>query len=182
VLSPAVVNEPATARPDLRRHHWPKTTTVLAGVTVSTACALSVACGYMVWAHHQVEQEQQRKAEFAAAASNAAVTLMSIDADKAEDDVRRIIANSAGQFRDEFQSAAGDFVKAAEASKTVTKASVGAVAVESMTADSAVVLVTAATTVNNAAGADQKPRTWRLSVDLVRDGGQMKMSKVEFVP
>ena len=51
-----------------------------------------------------------------------------------------------------------------------------------MTKDSAVVLVTAATTISNSAGANQQPRTWRLSVDVVDDGGQIKMSKVDFVP
>jgi Mce-associated membrane protein len=51
-----------------------------------------------------------------------------------------------------------------------------------MTDDSAVVLVSATSRVTNAAGAKQEPRAWRLSVDLQRDGGQIKMAKVEFVP
>jgi Mce-associated membrane protein len=59
---------------------------------------------------------------------------------------------------------------------------VNSVAVESMSDDSAVVLVAASSRVTNSAGANQEPRSWRLSVDLQRDGGQIKMSKVEFVP
>jgi Mce-associated membrane protein len=51
-----------------------------------------------------------------------------------------------------------------------------------MTNDTAVVLVSATSRVTNAAGAKQEPRTWRLSVNLQRDGGQIKMAKVEFVP
>ena len=54
--------------------------------------------------------------------------------------------------------------------------------VESMTDDSAVVLVSATSRVTNSAGAKQEPRSWRLSVNLERIGDQIKMSKVEFVP
>ena len=51
-----------------------------------------------------------------------------------------------------------------------------------MTDTSAVALVAASSRVTNSSGANQEPRTWRLSVNLERDGGQIKMSKVEFVP
>ncbi len=53
---------------------------------------------------------------------------------------------------------------------------------QSMDADSAVVLVGTATTVSNSAGANQQPRNWRLSLTMVKDEDQIKMSKVEFVP
>ena len=51
-----------------------------------------------------------------------------------------------------------------------------------MTDDTAIVLVAASSRVTNSAGAKQEPRSWRLRVDLQRDGDQIKMSKVEFVP
>ena len=67
-------------------------------------------------------------------------------------------------------------------SKVVTKADVKATAVQSMTDDSAVVLVAASSEVKNAASDKQPPRGWRLSVTVEREDGQPKMSKVEFVP
>ena len=67
-------------------------------------------------------------------------------------------------------------------SKVVTRADVKATAVQSMTDDSAVVLVAAASEVSNSASNKQPPRGWRLSVTLQQDNGQPKMSKVEFVP
>jgi Mce-associated membrane protein len=165
-----------------RHWHRPRLATVLVSIALMTTCALLAASGYLVWQHQQFDQTQQRRAEFATAAGQAVVTLMSIDSGKAQEDVQRIIDNSTGQFRDDFQGSATEFVEVAKESKAVTKASVKATAVEWMTEDSAVVLVTAATTITNSAGADQQPRTWRLSVDVVRDGGQIKMSKVDFVP
>jgi Mce-associated membrane protein len=132
--------------------------------------------------HRHQAAEQQRRAEYAAAGRQSVVTLMSLDFNKAKDDVQRIIDNSTGQFRDDFKNQADDFVNVAQQSKVITEVTVNATAVESMTNDSAVVLVSATSRVTNAAGAKQEPRTWRLSVSLQPDGGQIKMSKVEFVP
>lgn len=174
--------EVAPVTRERRRWRWPARGTVLAVIAVTTTCALLVVSGFLLWQHQQSDREQQRRAEFAAAAEQAVVTLMSIDSSRAQEDVQRIIDNSTGQFRDDFKNSATDFVDVAKESKAVTKASALAAAVQSMTKDSAVVLVTANTTISNSAGADKQPRTWRLSVDVVRDGGQIKMSKVDFVP
>ena len=153
-----------------------------AAVAIAGTCALITLSVLMVIDHRHQAAEQQRRAEFAAAARQSVVTLMSLDFNKAKDDVQRIIDNSTGQFRDDFKNQMDDFIKVAQDSKVVTEVTVNAAAVESMTNDSADVLVSAASRVTNAAGAKQEPRSWRLSVHLERDGGQLKMSKVEFVP
>ncbi|MGV0848851.1 hypothetical protein [Mycolicibacterium phlei] len=140
------------------------------------------ASGYMVWEHRQAEKQRQLTAEFAAAARQSVVTLMSLDFNKAQEDVQRIIDNSTGQFRQDFEAQAEDFAKVAQESKVVTEVTVNVAAVKSMTDTTATALVSATSRVTNAAGANQEPRSWRLAVDLVREGDQIKMSKVEFVP
>jgi len=155
---------------------------VIAGaLTILVIAALLAACGYMYWSHRQVLAEQQRRAEFEAAARQGVVTLMSLDYTRAKEDVQRIIDNATGQFKDDFKNQADDFIKVAQDSKVITEVTVNATGVESMTDNSAVVLVSASSRVTNAAGAKQEPRTWRLSVDLERVGDQIKMSNVEFV-
>lgn len=151
-------------------------------LAVVASIALLATSGYISWFQHIAERDDQRRAEFAAAASRAVITLMSIDSANAAGNVEQILAESTGQFRDDFHSAADDFVKAAQDSQAATEAAVHAAAVESMTSDSAVVLVTAATTVSTSAGADQQPRNWRLSVTMLDDGTEPKLSKVEFIP
>jgi Mce-associated membrane protein len=155
---------------------------VAATVTVPVIAALLAGSGYMYWHHRQVQAEQQRRAEFSAAARQGVVTLMSLDYNKAKEDVQRIIDNSTGQFKTDFENTSEDFVSVAVESKAVTETNVTATAVESMTADTATVLVAATSRVTNAAGAKQEPRAWRLAVNLARDGGQIKLAKVEFVP
>lgn len=172
----------ADPAPREKRRWRPRLATLLAGVAILVSGALMAAGGYVIWYHQQADREQQRRAEFAAAAAQAAVTLMSIDSATAQDNVRQILDNSTGQFKADIESSSEDLVKAAQDSKATTKATVGASAVQSMDGDTAVVLVSTATTVSNAAGANQQPRNWRLSVTMVKDGEQIKMSKVEFVP
>jgi Mce-associated membrane protein len=151
-------------------------------IAVACTAALITLSVLMVIDHRHQTAEQQRRAEYSAAARQSVVTLMSLDFNKAKEDVQRIIDNSTGQFRDDFKNQADDFIKVTQDSKVITEVTVNATAVESMTDDTAVVLVSASSRVTNAAGAKQEPRSWRLSVNLRRDGGQIKMEKVEFVP
>jgi len=151
-------------------------------VAIACTAALITLSVLMVMNHRDQAAEQQRRAEYAAAARQSVVTLMSLDFNTAKDDVQRIIDNSTGQFKDDFKTQAEDFIKVAQDSKVITEVSVNATAVDSMTNDTAVALVSATSRVTNAAGAKQEPRSWRLSVTLQREGDQIKMSKVEFVP
>lgn len=155
---------------------------VAAVVTVLIIGALIAAGAWIVTQHRNVQAHQQRTAEFEAAARQGVVTLMSLDYNKVDDNVKAIVDNSTGDFKKDFESAAEDFKKTARSSKAVTEASVSSAAVETSTDNDAVVLVAATTKVTNAAGARQEPRNWRLSVNLVREGDQIKVAKVEFVP
>ena len=173
--------------PDTNRRWWRLRTLLrprpaIVAATVVANCALLGASGYMTWQHRALVTERQRSAEFAAAARQSFLTLMSMDFNHAKQDVQRVLDNSTGKFKSDFQSRADDFTNTVEQSKVVTAATVSAAAVESMTEDSAVVLVTATSQVTNVGGATQQPRPWRVSVTVTRDAGQLKMSKVEFFP
>ena len=150
--------------------------------TLATLALLS-ATGYMLWAHHTAEQHRRQMAEYAAIARQGVINLMSVDYGTAQETVQRVLDSSTGSFRSNFKETADDFVKAMQEEKIVTRASVNDVAVDSVTADSAVVLVSATSQREGAQApqAQQQPRVWRVVVTLARDGGQMKMSAVEFV-
>jgi Mce-associated membrane protein len=157
-----------------------KTWAVAAAIVVT--CAALTGSGYLVWHHHQVVQERQRSAEYATAARTAIVAMMSIDANKARDDLQRFADQTTGQFKASVLMGAEDMLKALEQSKTVSKASVQAVAVQSMTEDSAVVLVAAKSERIKPDQTKTDTRSWRVVVDVEREGGQLKISKVEYVP
>ncbi len=166
----------------LRRR--PKWSTIAAAVAVLIIIAALSGSVYMVLDHRNAARKRERVAEFAAAARQGVVTLTSLDFNHAKEGVQRILENSTGSFKDDFLKMADDFTKVVEQSKVVSQGSVQAAAVEldTITDDSAVVLVASTSEVTNAAGAKQDPRSYRLIVTVTRDGGQLKISKVEFVP
>ena len=154
---------------------------VLAAAAILAICGLLGASGWMLWHHHTVLAERQRSAAYVAAARQGVVNLTSLDFNKAKEDVQRVLDSATGEFRDDFQRRADDFASVVKDSKAVTQGSVAAAALESMGKDSAVVLVLADERVTNLAGAKDDPRAFRFRVSVVRDGDQLKISKVEFV-
>lgn len=154
---------------------------VMGVVAVLTAAALTLTV-LMLWQHRGVAAHRAADARFVDAARTGVTALLTIDHTRAKDDVRRILELSTGSFRDDFARRADDFIKTAELSKAVTKGSISAAALESAEADTAVVLVAASSQVTNANGAKEDPRPWRMSVTVTRDGDNVKMSDVEFVP
>jgi Mce-associated membrane protein len=153
-----------------------------AAAAVVVVCASLAASGYLVRHHRAVVQQRQRSAEFATAARNAVVMMMSIDPNKARDDMQRWADDTTGLFKAGILMGAEDAVKALEQSKVSSKGSVQAAAVESMTEDSAIVLVAAKSEFTKPGQAKPDMRSSRLVVSVQRDAGQLKISRVEFVP
>jgi Mce-associated membrane protein len=173
---------PADSAADAGRPSVPLRTVALVLATLMTMGLLSLT-GFMVWQHREHSEQRQRAAEYAAAARQGVINLMSIDYATAQDSVQRVLDGSTGKFRANFADTAEDFVKALQDEKITTKATVNDAAVESMTADSAVVMVSATSRREGpqAPKDQQQPRLWRVVLTLERDGDQIKMSGVEFV-
>ncbi|MGO9383157.1 MAG: hypothetical protein ACLP4W_13965 [Mycobacterium sp.] len=165
-----------------RRVRLPSLSVTWKVAVIVLICAFVGAGGYMMWQSHEITERNQRAANFVAGARQGVVNMTSLDFNKAKDDVQRVIDSSTGQFRDDFQQRAKDFITVVEQSKVVTQGTVNAAAVQSVDGNSALVLVAATSRITNAAGAKDEPRNWRLRVTVTDDGGQYKMSKVEFVP
>jgi Mce-associated membrane protein len=165
----------------LKRPRW---STIAAAVAIVVILAALSGSVYMVLDHRHATEQRRRAAEFAAAARQGVVTLTSLDFDHAKEGVQNIIDVSTGSFKDDFVKMADDFTKVVQESKVISQGSVqtDAVDLNTMTDNSAVVLVASTSEVTNAAGAKQDPRKYRLIVTVARDGGQLKLSKVEFLP
>jgi Mce-associated membrane protein len=175
---------PDAAPPRRRRVRVPRKWLkyLLIGVGIGCTLALVGLNVWMLYQHHTLSTQLKRRAEYEAAARQSVTTLMSIDYRHAQQDVQRIIDNSTGSFKDDFQRQAPDLVNAAQQAHTVTEVTVNVAGVETATSDTATVLVSASTRVTNNSGSKPDPHAWRLAVDLKREGNQIKMTKVEFVP
>jgi Mce-associated membrane protein len=175
--------ELAAEEPAPRPAAVPVLPAVAVGLASLLTAGLLAATGYMVWQHQKAARQQHSAAEFTAAARQDVINLMSIDFNTAQDSVKRVLDGSTGRFRSNFADTADDFVKALKDEKVITKATVNDAAVESMTGDSAVVLVSATSRREGekAPKDQQQPRLWRVVVTLEREDGQIKMSAVDFV-
>ncbi len=159
--------------------------TVTVAVTTLLTAGLLGATGYMVWQHQTAADMRRRAAEFTAAARQDVINLMSMDYTRAQESVQRVLDNSTGKFRANFDETADEFVKALQDEKIVTTATINDAAVEldSMTDEFAVVMVSATSRREGrqAPKEQQQPQVWRVLLTLERDGDQIKMSDVEFV-
>ena len=92
-----------------------------------------------------------------------------------------MIDASTGDLKSQLSVMSALMVKKAEDTKVGSKVTVEAVAVESVSDNSGVVLVAAKTDATGPDNAKPPPALFRLSVNIDRDGGQLKMSKVDFL-
>ena len=136
---------------------------------------------YITVHHRNIDRERMQAAQFSAAAKQGVVNLMAINYNTAQVDVQRVLDNATGAFKENFEDTSKDLVKALQDAKVVTEVNVKNVAVESMTPSSGVVLVSAVTQRGNVDSKDRDPRTWRAVVTVTRDGGQLKISELDFV-
>jgi Mce-associated membrane protein len=172
-------DESVTEQPAWRA--WlPAIATVATIILIICFAGVSV---FMVLQHRDTTRHHQREAAFIAGAKKGVVNMISLDFNKAKEDVQRVIDGSTGQFKADFQQRANDLIAVVKRSKTITEGRVNGAAIESMDRSSAVVLVSATSQViNSPPGRDEPPQIWRLRVTVADVGGQYKMSKVEYVP
>jgi Mce-associated membrane protein len=168
-----------------RRLRRPTMKAMAVGAAIILICASLALTGYFVWVDRIAWQKRQRSAEFAAAARRDVMTLMSLDFNKTKEDMQRISDNTTGSFKQHFPLVALQLTNGLQRSKVVTTVSVNDVAVESMTDNSAVVLVAATTQAKSPddphPNDQQQRQTWHIVLTLLRDKGQPKMSNVEFL-
>ena len=112
----------------------------------------------------------------------AILNLTTIDWQKADADVQRILDSATGQFYDDFAKRSGPFIELVKQAKSVSVGTVSEAGLESQTADSAQVLVAVSVTTSYSGAPQPDPHAWRMRISVQKVGGQEKVSNVEFVP
>ena len=115
-------------------------------------------------------------------ARQGALNLTTIDWQKAERDVQRILDGATGQFHDDFAMRSQPFVDVVKQAKSTSVGTITEAGLESEAAGTAQVLVAVAVKTSNAGAPEQDPRAWRMRISVEKVGDQAKVSNVEFVP
>ena len=154
--------------------------TVSAKVTavLVALAALTVFLGYR---DHQVRAGDGLRREMVEVAKQGAVNLTTIDHERVDDDVRRILDSSTGEFHDDFAKRAESFADAARTAQSKSVGTVTDAAVESVDGGTGHVLVALTVMTSNRGVPETQPRAWRTRVTVTGTDDGLKVSQVEFV-
>jgi Mce-associated membrane protein len=153
---------------------------MLVGLAVVVALAALVGwCGFRA---HQSHQAQAQQSQLVQAARQGALNLTTIDWQRADADVQRILGSATGEFYDDFAKRSQPFIELVKQAKSISVGTVSEAGLESQTADTAQVLVAVSVTTSYAGAPQPDPHAWRMRISVQRVGEQVKVSNVEFVP
>ena len=170
----------ATEEPEEARSSSPARRATALGVAV--VVVVSALAGWLWYRSYQLHQAHDQRELYVQVAKQGAVNLTTIDWQRADLDVQRILDGATGQFHDEFAQRAEPFVELVRHAQSKTVGTVTAAGLESETADAAEVLVAVSVTTTNAGTPEPAPRGWRMRISVQRVGDQAKVSNVGFVP
>lgn len=143
--------------------------------------ALATLLGWFGFRAHQGQQTQAARTAFLQVARQGALNLTTIDWRHADADVRRILDGATGEFYNDFGKRSQPFIEVLQQAKASTVGTITEAGLESLTGDTAQVLVAVSVQTSNAGEADPVPRVWRMRITVQRVGNQVKVSNVGFV-
>ncbi|QRY42786.1 mammalian cell entry protein [Mycolicibacterium boenickei] len=137
--------------------------------------------GWLGWQTHRSEQAQRLDDMFLQAGRQGALNLTTMDHAHVEDDIQRVLDGSIGTFYDDFEQRAPAFAEVVKTTQSKTQGTVTEAGIESMSGDSARVLVAVSVKTSNIAAPEQRPRLWRMRIDVQKVGDAAKVANVGFV-
>ena len=158
----------------------PARTALLASVAIFVVAA--ALAGFLGFRTYQSEQAKHRDELFVAAARQGAVNLTTIDWQEADADINRILDSATGVFYDDFSKRSQPFVEVVKQAQSKSIGTVTEAGLESESGDQAQVLVAVSVKTTNIGAQEQRPRAWRMRIDVQKFGDQAKVSNVQFVP
>lgn len=151
-------------------------------IAAAALVTLVVVTGWLAYRNYSVRQGEHRREQMVQAAREGALSLTTIDHDRVDDDVRRILDASTGSFRDDFEKRAKPFADAARQAQSKSVSTVAAAGVESDAGDEGRILLAMTVMTSNRGVPERQPKAWRIRVTVSQTGDGFKVSQVEFVP
>ncbi|MGW4335051.1 hypothetical protein ACWEK5_19810 [Rhodococcus koreensis] len=170
---------PGTAR-KRKRPRWAVVGAVLSAVAV---VALAVTSVGLARSHDDHQAVADHDLELLQGTRQAVMNLITPSAADPAGSAQRILDGATGEWKTEFESTKTEFIDTIAQSKTESTGEILGAGIERANDDGTTsVMVAAVTKVTNAAGAKDEPRTWRLRVQVGKDGDLYKLAKIEVVP
>ena len=169
-----VVGEPAASpRVSMRK------ALIVGSVVVLALAALCAALGSQAYRDHKAAGS---RALMVQVARQAATNLTTVDYNRAEADVQRILDSATGPFYDDFRNRSAPFIDVVRKAQSKSSGEVTEAGLESVKGDEGRVLVAVTVRSSTAGKSEGPPRYWRMRLTVTRNGDEAKVSKVDFVP
>jgi Mce-associated membrane protein len=154
------------------------------GLVVVSVLIVGLGCLAAWWGYQtlQARSADQQRAMFLAAGRQAAEDLTTIDYTAIDANIKRILDASTGSFYDEFRKNTQGFVDVVTNAKSKSEGSVTAAGIETISGDTARILISVSVKMTNTGAPEQQPRLWRMRITLQRGPNGTKVSNVGFVP
>jgi Mce-associated membrane protein len=170
----------ASAVPAARRRPS-RRTLVLAGLSVLLVALW--ATGGWLYVHNRGNSElDAQRAQALATAQKVAADLTSIGADNAQAQIQSLTQESTGGFREQISTYAAALQAILQQAQAGSRGTVSAAGIERIDANTASALVTVSATVSNSKLPNAQPVSYRMGVQLQREGDRWLASDVNFVP
>ena len=163
------------------RRRVSRRTLVTAGLAVLLAALWGVG-GWLFVHNRGAGQLADHNAAALAAAQKVATDLTSITAQNAQTQIQSLTAESTGGFRDQISTYASALQAILQQAQAGSRGTVSAGGIERIDATTASALVTVSAVVSNSKLPSGQPVSYRLGVQLQREGDQWLASNVNFVP
>jgi Mce-associated membrane protein len=151
-------------------------------VGLAAVTALAALAGWVGFRAYQSHSADQQRSLFLQVGRQGAINLTTIDWQHADTDVQRILNSATGTFFDDFSKRSQPFIDVVKQAQSTSVGTVTEAGVESVTGDSAQILVAVSVKTSNIGAPEQKPRAWRMRINVQRVGDEAKISNVGFVP
>jgi Mce-associated membrane protein len=151
-----------------------------AGVAVLVALAL--VAGWLKFQAYQAQQAEAQRDLFVQVGRQGALNLTTVDWQRADADVQRIMDSATGVFYDDFSKRRQPFIDVVKKAQSKSVGTVTEAGLESETGGEAQVLVAVSVNTSNLGAAEQAPRAWRMRISVQKVGDEAKVSNVAFVP
>jgi Mce-associated membrane protein len=152
------------------------------GVGLLAVVAIGSLVGWSGWNTYQRHLEEQQRQAYIQGARQGALNLTTIDSQRADADIQRILDGSTGAFHDDFQKRSQPFIAAVKQAESKTQGTIAEAALESVGDDQAQVLLEVEVKTSVAGVEEPQPRAWRMRINVQNVGSQAKVSNVAFVP
>lgn len=152
---------------------------IAAGVAVVLVLSALVGwLGYRTYDAHRAAAERQILMD---GARRSAEALTTVDWERVDDDVQRILDTTTGPLYDNMQRRVESFSEVVRQAKSKSVGSINEVALESTEGDEAKVLVSVTVNASHTGAPEQQPQLLRMRLTMYRDGDEAKAAQLEYV-